>query len=62
MEFIFLSNRFNYKLWCTNPNVDICVVDIDWGCGVVRKGKQNICEFDNPFSEYENSRITHKNI
>jgi hypothetical protein len=54
-----------YKLRCTNPNVDVCVVDTDWGCGVVRKGKQRLCEFDNPFFEYEKfdkSRQKHLNL
>ena len=54
-----------YKLRCTNPDVDVCVVDIDWGCGVVRKGKQRLCEFNNPFFEYEKfdkSRQKHLNL
>jgi hypothetical protein len=28
------------KLRCTNPSVEVCVVDADWGVGVVRKGTQ----------------------
>ena len=42
-----------YKLRCTKPDVDVCVVDTDWGCGIVRFGSQELCEFDNPFYEYE---------
>lgn len=29
------------KLRCTDPNLDICVVDTDWGIGVISKGNQN---------------------
>ena len=30
------------KQRCTNPDVTINVVNIDWGCGVLRKGKQEV--------------------
>jgi hypothetical protein len=30
------------KLRCTEPNLEICVVDADWGVGVVKKGKQEL--------------------
>ena len=30
------------KLRCTNPNLDICVVDTDWGVGVIKRGEQKI--------------------
>jgi SAM-dependent methyltransferase len=26
----------------TNPNIILFVVDIDWGCGIIRKGKQEV--------------------
>lgn len=42
-----------YKLRCTNPGVDVCVVDVDWGCGIVRRGSQQLCEFDNPYFDYD---------
>ncbi len=42
-----------YKLRCTNKDVDVCVVDKDWGCGVVRKGSQKLLEFDNPYFDYD---------
>jgi len=28
------------KLRCNNPNLDVTVVDMDWGVGIVKKGKQ----------------------
>ena len=30
------------KLRCTDPNLEICVVDMDWGVGVIKKGSQTI--------------------
>lgn len=41
-----------YKLRCHSPKIDVCVVDEDWGCGVIRRGAQKLCEFDNPYYEY----------
>ena len=54
-----------YKLRCTNPDVDVCVVDEDWGCGIVRRGSQQLCEFDNPYFEYDifyENRQRHLNL
>jgi len=54
-----------YKLRCTNKEVDVCVLDCDWGCGVVRKGSQDICEFDNPYYDYgifSENRKRHLNL
>ena len=54
-----------YKLRCTNPDVDVCVVDEDWGCGIVRRGSQKLCEFDNPYFEYDifyENRQRHLNL
>jgi len=42
-----------YKLRCLNQDVDVCVVDKDWGCGVVRRGSQVLSLFDNPYFDYE---------
>lgn len=42
-----------YKLRCFNKDVDVCVVDKDWGCGVVRKGSQEVSAFDNPYFDYD---------
>ena len=30
------------KMRCTNPNVQINVVDTDWGVGIIRFGKQEV--------------------
>ena len=30
------------KLRCSNPNLEVSVIDADWGVGVVKKGKQDL--------------------
>ena len=30
------------KLRCLKEDLEICVVDTDWGVGIVRKGKQSL--------------------
>lgn len=30
------------KLRCSRPDLCMCVVDIDWGCGIIKKGSQEI--------------------
>lgn len=34
--------RAYVRLRCTNPNLDMCVVDMDNGCGVIQRGKQEL--------------------
>lgn len=54
-----------YKLRCFNPDVDVCVVDKDFGCGIVRRGSQKLCAFDNPYFDYDvfrNNRVRHLNL
>ena len=54
-----------YKLRCFTPDVDVCVVDKDWGCGIVRRGSQNLCFFDNPYYDYDvfrDNREKHLNL
>jgi len=54
-----------YKLRCFNKDVDVCVVDKDLGCGVVRKGSQELSAFDNPYFDYELfniNRVRHLNL
>ena len=54
-----------YKLRCFTPDVDVCVIDKDWGCGVVRRGSQELCAFDNPYFDYDvfnNNRARHLNL
>ena len=41
-----------YKLRATRPDLFVCTVDTDYGVGIVRRGSQNCCEFNNPFYEY----------
>jgi hypothetical protein len=54
-----------YKLRCTRPDLDICVINKDWGCGVIRRGEQEICEFSNRFYDFgklEENRKKHLNL
>jgi hypothetical protein len=41
-----------YKLRSTRPDLFICTVDTDYGIGIIKRGSQNCCEFDNPYYEY----------
>jgi hypothetical protein len=54
-----------YKLRATRPDLFVCTVDTDWGIGIVKKGKQKCCNFDNSFYEYrkfEKNRKEHLNL
>jgi hypothetical protein len=41
-----------FKMRCTEPNLDMCVVDCDWGVGLIKKGSQKLCDVNNPYFEY----------
>lgn len=41
-----------YWLRTHRDDLDVCVLDTDWGVGVVRKSKSELIPFDNPFYEY----------
>jgi hypothetical protein len=41
-----------YKLRATRPDLAIYTVDTDWGVGIVKKGEQKCCDFNNSFYEY----------
>ena len=50
-----------------NPDIDICVVDSDCGCGVIRKGKQelyNVVPLDlaKTYYYYEKNKKTLMNV
>ena len=30
------------KVRCTEPNLEVMVIDMDWGVGVIKKGKQDL--------------------
>jgi len=47
-----------YKLRATRPDLFVCTVDTDFGVGIVKKGNQECCTYDNYFYEY---RIFEKN-
>ena len=41
-----------YKMRCSRTDLDICVVDCDWGVGLIKRGNQEILEFDNQYYEF----------
>jgi len=47
-----------YKLKATRSDLNICTVSADEGIGLIKKGKQNLIPFDNPYFEY---RVFQKN-
>ena len=69
-EYRYLKNKiWNGTVWkaffkfrATNPYFDTCVVDTDWGVGVIRFGsnKSNVSISDNPFYEYNIMALNRK--
>ena len=54
-----------YKLRATRPDLFVCTVDTDYGIGIVKRGKQECCDFDNSYYEYrifEQNRKEHLNL
>lgn len=54
-----------YKLNATRSDLKICTLPIDHGVAVIKKGKQNLIPFDNPYFEYkifQKNRIRDLNI
>ena len=54
-----------YKLRATRPDLFVCTVDTDWGIGIIKRGKQQCCNFNNSFYEYrmfEQNRKEHLNL
>jgi hypothetical protein len=54
-----------YKLRCTREDLDISVVDCDWGCGIIKRGLQSLCEFTNnfyDFDKFEKDKKSHLNL
>jgi hypothetical protein len=54
-----------YKLRATRPDLFVCTVDTDWGIGIIRRGQQECCDFNNSFYEYrefEKNRKEHLNL
>lgn len=41
-----------YKFRATRPDLNMYVVDTDWGVGVITFGSQVCCQYDNSFFEY----------
>ena len=52
MLFTFLW-KVLYKYRATRPDLSIYTVDDDWGVGVITRGQQKCCAFDNPFYEFD---------
>lgn len=54
-----------YKLRATRPDLFVCTVDTDWGVGIIKRGQQECCDFNNFFYEYrefEKNRKNHLNL
>jgi hypothetical protein len=54
-----------YKLRATRPDLFVCTVDTDYGVGIVKRGQQFCCDFNNSFYEYrifEQNRQEHLNL
>jgi hypothetical protein len=41
-----------YKYRCNNSDLDMCVVDCDWGVGIIKRGSQKLCEDKNEYYEF----------
>lgn len=41
-----------FKMRCTKFDLDMCVIDCDWGVGLIKKGSQTLCDIYNPYFEY----------
>lgn len=51
------------KLRCSRTDLEMMVVDADWGCGIVRRGKQSLYKNDPQLQlEYEYFNIYRKEI
>ena len=54
-----------YKLRATRPDLFVCTVDTDFGIGIIKRGQQECCGFDNSYYEYrmfEQNRKEHLNL
>lgn len=41
-----------YKFRATRSDLEMATIDTDWGVGIISRGSQECCPFDNPFFEY----------
>ena len=54
-----------YKFRSTRPDLEMCVVDCDWGVGIIKRGNQPLCKIENPYYEYSifnDNRISSLNL
>lgn len=54
-----------YWLRTHRSDLKVCVLDTDWGVGVITRGNSQLIEFDNPFYEYNQfakNRIENLNL
>lgn len=49
-----------YKLRATRPDLSVHTVDTDWGIGIITRGSQVCCNFDNPFYEFRKFELNKK--
>ena len=54
-----------YALRITRPDLTMCVLDTDWGVGVIRRGTQVLAPADNTFYDYnmfDANRVEYLNL
>lgn len=51
-----------YKLRSTRNDLKMWTIDTDWGVGLITRGKQECCQFNNPYYEYSKFAKERKDI
>jgi len=50
-----------FKLRCSRSDLNIFVIDVDFGCGIIRRGKQEVYIIDNNIENYLNWEYFNRN-
>ncbi|KPK74957.1 MAG: hypothetical protein AMJ79_12795 [Phycisphaerae bacterium SM23_30] len=52
------------KLRNSDPNLEMFVVDIDWGCGIIQRGKQELLNISINYNwaDFDNNRVAWLNL
>lgn len=65
------QNEWTGNVWlaylffrCTKSNLEMCVVDTDWGCGIIRRGSQTTVVIDHKptYEEFEQNKQEWMNV
>jgi hypothetical protein len=56
--------RSYLKLRRSNPNLQMLVVEIDWGCGIIQPGRQTLIDIPEDFTwdDFDMNRVTWLNL